>query len=326
MTQAMRSVLHLGLFATAAALSPGCSDDGGDHPRTLAQVAAFDATQGQLAEGLAIRGDAAYVGFGPLGKVVKVELSGGAVSEFAATPPIPIDGANSAGFLLGLAFDRAGNLYGAVASFDASFAGGIYKWSAAGGAVAGPWATSAAFGFPNGLAFDAAGTLFVADSSGKILAVDPATAAVTEWSADPLLAGAKSNCANAVSQFDIGANGIVIDGSTVYVANSNQATIVEIPIRSDGSAGDARMLAGPDCEALGGIDGIALSGGQLLAALNNLDTLSAIATSDGAIEQIASGAPLQSPASVSFGGPNEYLYVTNAAFKPEQQPGLFALE
>ena len=104
-------------------------------------------------------------------------------------------------------------------------------------------------GFPNGLAFDRQGDLFVTDSSlGTIWRIPRFGGAATAWLSSPLLAGDPSLSG-------IGANGIAFWHGDVYVANSDQMSIVRVPVNRNGSAGTPRVyVADP---SIGFADGIA---------------------------------------------------------------------
>jgi sugar lactone lactonase YvrE len=196
---------------------------------------------------------------------------------------------------------------------------GIYKIPAAGGAVTTPWASDPSMNFPNGLLFDAANDLFVADSGGFIFEITPA-GTVSKWLDDPLLVG--SGTCMFAAPFPIGANGIVESGNAFYVSNTNIGSIVKIPIMADGSAGVPSVFAGPDCNALGGIDGIALdSDGSLVGVVNAQNKLVRIGT-DGKIKSLFAGAPFDNPASVSIAtiGGAKAVYITNSAFFDTKSP------
>jgi sugar lactone lactonase YvrE len=99
-------------------------------------------------------------------------------------------------------------------------------------------------GFCNDLAFDANGNLFAADSFGKVLELKKGADAFVAWSSDPLLAPS--------SPSGFGADGIVVDGSTVYVNTATDGRLIKIPVKADGSADTAveitvtPALEGPD--------------------------------------------------------------------------------
>jgi hypothetical protein len=99
-------------------------------------------------------------------------------------------------------------------------------------------------GFCNDLAFDANGNLFVTDSFGSVLELKKGADALVTWSSDKLLAPK--------SPSGFGADGIVVDGSTVYVNTFTDGRLVKIPVKGDGSADTATeitvtpALEGPD--------------------------------------------------------------------------------
>jgi hypothetical protein len=258
-------------------------------------VAAFDPAYGQLPEGLAIRDGAAYVGFAVLGTIDAVDLGSGAISAYAATPPLPQDLA----FVTGLTFDEAGALYAAVASFSPDLPGGIYRTPADGG-------DAAAYGtggmvFASDAELDEAGTAYVTDSTlGAVYRIAP-DGTTEPWLVDPILAGGMAICGNDQGLFDIGANGLVYTPDALYVAVTDQGTVVEVPIAPDGSPGTPSVFAGPDCDALGGIDGLTLdpTDGSLYGAVNRHDRVVRIDPA-GAVTTLIDDPILDFPASIRW--------------------------
>jgi len=243
-----------------------------------------------------------------LGTIVKVGLPGGAVTPFGSIPTPPMNG----GFMLGIVVDGSDNVFvGFGGGPGMVVKNGIYKIPAAGGAVTTPFAMDAEMNFPNGLYLDASGAIFVADSGGAIFKV-ATDGTVAKWTSDPTLLGTDMSCMYA-APFPIGANGIVRIANDFYVSNTNLGSIVKIPINGDGTAGTAKAIAGPDCNTLGGIDGIAVApdGATLLAVINSRNEIASI-DATGKVTAIFDGKPLDNPASTAVAGKD--LYITNSAF------------
>lgn len=307
-------------------------DGGVDARVTPEQLAKFNAGNGELAEGIAIvPGDAGsgfpVVGFAPLGKVVQV-LADGGILDYAT-----FAGASQT-YTLGLAVDGARNLYVAIAQTGGTPTPppGVYKVPFGGGTPT-PFAisTGKAMAFVNGLAFK--GTdLFITDSTGTIFKAD-VNGLTSEWLTDTALAGDENDC-KLGNGFPIGANGIAVDATNVYVTNTDKGTLHKIAINGNGTAG-AITLVKKD-PALCGADGLVLDkDGTLLVAVNAKNAIVRV-TPAGVITTISQGAPLDSPASLWIDttgatGSGRRLLVTNAAFASAQtdggkpNPGLLSL-
>jgi hypothetical protein len=88
---------------------------------------------------------------------------------------------------------------------------------------------------------------------------------------------------------------------------------VKIPRAEAGRAGAPSVVAGPDCDALGGADGLVRSpDGAFVVAVNRHNKIVRVSNA-GRIETIASGAPFDSPATLAYRGTP--LYATNFAVK-----------
>jgi sugar lactone lactonase YvrE len=284
----------------------------------LEVIAAFDPAMGQLPEGLALRDDDAFVAFAPTGQVWRVDTTGAREPEvFASVPPLPPNMA----FITGLAFDDQDRLLVALPSFAPEVTTGIYRAPADGGDAT-LFSTHAMMGFPSAIRQHADGDLFVTDSfSAAVFRIDPAGEA-SIWITDPLLAGQASFCGHD-ALFDIGANGLVVTDDRVLVAVSHAATVVEIPIEAGGAAGTPTVLAGPDCDAIGGIDGMDLGAdGRLYAAVNDGNELVRIDDA-GTVELVTADEQLDFPATVRIGTADgePALYVTSFAL-PNAMAGL----
>ena len=279
---------------------------------------AFDPTLGELPEGIAIdRQGGVFVTMAPLGQIRAVAPDGSQATIAQVTPA-------GAGFgPLGLAFDRAGDLYVAAATFAPATAG-VYRVADDGTSerIAG----SEAIGLPNGLAFDDRGSLYVTDSVAGAVHRIGRDGSVEPWTADPLLEGDGS------FGFGVpfGANGIAHRHGALYVAVTEKGRIVRIPIGRDGDAGAIEVVA--EDPLLVGADGIAFDvRGNLYVAANAQNALRRL-TPGGDIETLATAAGgLDFPSSLAFGrGPLDHgtLLVTSfAAGAPGGAgPGIVAID
>jgi sugar lactone lactonase YvrE len=200
--------------------------------------------------------------------------------------------------MTGLAFGADGVLYAALVSFDPSVQPGIYKVPAAGGPAT-LFAKAPGMLFPNGFAFDANGGMFVTDSAaGAVYRVSP-TGDATVWASSPLLAGDAKECGGSGNPFPIGANGIVARDGAFYVTNTDKGLVVRVASAPDGSARAPEVVAGPDCGALAGADGLVVDGGgNFVVAVNRQNKLVRLA-SGGRMDVITQNGELDFPASVT---------------------------
>jgi sugar lactone lactonase YvrE len=167
---------------------------------------------------------------------------------------------------------------------------------------------------PNALAFDRHGNLYVTETFlGGIWKVPP-DGEPTLWLQSELLLPPGGPGAG------FGANGIAYRHRALYVANSDQGTVVRIPIRIDGSPGEPTVIAG----GLNGPDGLAFDAfGRLYAVTaygGELVRVRRWADPEVVVDLRAAGADY--PASVDFlkGGANTAI-ITN--FVPlEGQPNI----
>ncbi len=257
-----------------------------------------------------MRNGKAYVGFAPLGRIVEIAPDG-ARRTYATIPPGYADG-----YLTGMAFDAAGNLFVASTRNNpgaTKVVPAIYKIPPTidGGAVDRPFATDPNMVFPNGVAFDSRGTLYVTDSAlGVVFAVSP-EGKVSTWATGQALSGSPP-CPGPLP-FPMGANGIVMTPGNVFVANTAKGSVVRISILPDGSAG-AQTTLFEDCRYVG-LDGLArASDGSLWIAQNGAPGRILRATEAGDVSVVHAGAPLDGPASLAFETSGNSLLVTNAAF------------
>lgn len=331
-------------------------NSGGQGSGSITTVASFNASMGQLPEGVAIMDGSVFVSFAPLIEVARLNenLTSGntttilnqndtTFTEVGSWPAIP----QNSGFMLGLAFDRQENLYAAIASQTPEVQSGVYRIGPDGGNAT-LFAVHPMMQFPNGLVFNERGQLYISDSGAATIFLAQPNGTVTEWLSHPLLQGNSSFCPNTPDlQINVGANGMVLDrrNASLLVANSDRASIIRIPIGPDDSAGEPEVFVGPDCENLAGADGLVIDemANDLIIAVNKLDMIVKVPIDDNrTISTVASGGVLDFPASVAIkNGMDEpinslgeftqadpgsnaterdrTLYITNFAFLSAQQ-------
>ncbi len=311
------------IFSIAALMLFGCTESTEDaEPRDMpapAWLAKLDPSKGELPEGIAVdsSGTTAYIGLAPTGQVLKLDVATSEVTPFGSVPPLPPNGA----YLLGLTLSREGELFAAVAS-SSEYPAGVYRFADDGGDAT-LFASHEALQFPNGLVFDESGDLFVTDSlSGAIFKVT-AKGTVTEWASDPLLRGDLNGPCTNGAQFPIGANGIAISGSSVFVVNTDMGSMLEIPMDGEGNAESVQTFAASDCATLGGADGLVVdSSGHFFVAANAINSITEVSPS-GEARILIESPEFDFPASPALveGKDGTTLFVTNAALKSAQTPG-----
>jgi DNA-binding beta-propeller fold protein YncE len=324
--QTVLSVVVMGLAACAEAAPGGgkaATPPLAAAPAAPTMVTAFDPAAGELPEGVATKGGFAYVGFAPLGEIAKIEIGTGTRTRFAKLPrPVP-----NKGFMTGLTFGPDGLLYAALVSFDPSVQPGVYRVSAAGG-DASLFAKDPKMVFPNGLVFDSAGELFVTDSAAGTIFKIARSGAVTPWASSTLLSGDPTQCGGSGNPFPIGANGLAERGGAFFATNTDRGSIVRVAINPDGSAGAPGIAVGPDCAALAGADGLTVDPrGDFVVAVNRQDKVVRVAKTGG-IEVLATGGPVDFPASLAWSGTtmiSTNFALANASSGKPARPGLLAI-
>jgi hypothetical protein len=297
---------------------------------TTATLASFDPTKGELPEAISFRDGAAYVSLVATGQIAKITYPSSARSLYAQLPVQPSN------YTLGSAFDAAGNLFVAVAATNPAdplgmAAAGVYRVAALpdGGTTVSLWASSdAGFKFPNGLSFDAAGSLYVTDAAEGAVYKLPSAGALgtaTPWKMDPALRGDLDACPAQVRPFAVGANGIVAEASAIWVANTDNGTLLKIAVDASGAAGALTTVV-QDCAKLEGIDGMHLDPRDpdaFVAANNTAPSIVSIRRT-GQITTLLSGKPpFHSPADLVHvpGTANPtVMLVVNASFDEALAP------
>lgn len=267
-------------------------------------VVTFDPSQ--LTEGLAIDKEGnIYVGFYYTGQIWRITRNG---DQSILTT---LDVGSSGGGLVGLAVDEEGDLYACDASAEAA-TNGVWKVERSGASRL--FAALDPTGFPNAIALDEAGNLFVTDSYlSEIWKISPSGEAKV-WLQDTLLAPV----------FAYGANGIEFDGGDLFVANTDQGTILRIKLGDDDRRRRPEVFV--QSPALVGADGIAFDARHnLYVAVDYQNTIVSVSPG-GKITTLATASDgLDFPASTSFGqsrGQRKFLFWTNGGYnlgKPSLQ-------
>lgn len=244
--------------------------------------------------------------------------------DVLAAMPKPADGGINTPVLhfaatMGIVRAQDGTLYFLYAAGDADLTG---VWQLRPNAPA-PQRIAAlpAASLPNGLALDPrTDTLYIADSAlGRIWSVPltanptttepappPAPAPATTWSSAPELAPTGY----------LGANGLKLHDGAVWVSNTDQGTVVRIPILPDGAPGPAQIQA----DGLPTIDDFTFMGADILAAINHTNTVVRIQP-DGTETTVLTGSDgLQNPTSIVLRG--DAAYVFDAAYVTHTDPNI----
>lgn len=281
-------------------------------PLDSARIAVhFDLAKGQMPENIALGpGGDAYVTFAAARQIAEVTRSG--ATRVLATLPAPSDGGVHTpvlGFALTTGIVRAhdGTLYVLYATGTSDLTG---LWRLRPGGEPRRIAALPASGLPNGLAWDQrTHSLYVTDSVlGTIWRVPADGGTATAWSTAPELA----------STGFLGANGLKIHNGAVWATNLDKGTVLRIPIRRGGHAGQVQTRA----TGLVGIDDFAFTGqgDRILAALNGPGEV-ALVQPDGTHSIVLNEADgLQNPTSVAVRGGT--VYVPSAAYLTARDPNL----
>jgi sugar lactone lactonase YvrE len=301
---ALVSAAALAAAATLSAPAPVRADPPAP-PGTLELVAAFDASQLEAPESVAVDLDGSlYVSLALTGEIRKIAPDGSQSTHalLPVGPPLTPCGA-FIGIMGALALDPHGNLYATLSACDPDDRG-IWKITPEGDAAR--LAALPPSALPNGVAYRA-GDVYVADSELGVIWRAPADGSgpAEVWADDPLLEPSPGHVFP-------GPNGLQFFHDEIYVANSDQFTILAIPV-TGGEAGPARVhAAGIGC------DDFAFDvHGSLYCTTDPFNTVVRV-DPDGSLEVLLTAADgLDGPSATAFGrtaGDNQDLYITNAAF------------
>jgi sugar lactone lactonase YvrE len=266
-------------------------------------VVSFDPNANEFTEGLALdKRGTMFVGMAVTGEIRGIAPDG---SQFTLATLDVGDG-----LLIGLATDDLGNVYAALPSFRSETHG---VWRITPDGQASRLAALDPSGFPNALAFDARGNLYVSDSIlGAVWRIPAGRTRAELWVQDPLLSG------DPVNGIGFGANGLAFRGGALYVANTDRASVVKIPVHPDGTPGTPGLYA-HDPQLLGA-DGIAWDvKGNLYVVTDGLGISLARVDPTLSVSTLADAADgLDYPSSVTFGigrrDDRTELFITNGGF------------
>lgn len=174
----------------------------------------------------------------------------------------------------------------------------------------------------NALTFDTSGNVYVSDSfNGIVQKVGPAGGPSTIWAQDPPPTPAHPPVLTPNGFPPFGANGIEFNPAQtiMYVANTANDTIVQVPVKADGTAGTPTVLT----NSINGADGIAVDGqGNIWVCANQSDEIVVIDPTGKALAKLGDfngvdrdGVPqgLFFPASPAFSADGRSLIISNLA-------------
>ena len=235
-----------------------------------------------------------YVTSALTGEIAKISRDRSTVTTFVA--PETAQPMGKTGVLVD---DERGHLWACAIATDFSVASELREYDLASGALLAKYPLNN--GVCNDLAMDSAGTLYITDSFVGIERLRAGASAIDTawWSNDPLLQPKKMG--------DFANDGIVLDGSNLYVNNLEQGTIVRIPIVANGEAGAAVEIKTSSGSSLGLVtpDGMRLVGaGTIVTTEASANTVSKIVIDpahDTATREVVSD-QLERPSSIAVVG------------------------
>lgn len=284
-------------------------------PATNARIGAhFDLVAGQTPENATTEPDSSLdVTFSVARQVARVGRDGR--TRILATLPLPADGGVNTPALhfaatMGIVRADDGTLYFLYAAGTSDLTG---VWRLRPGGIPERIAALPADGLPNGLALDPkAGRLYIADAVlGTIWTVPASGGLAAAWSTAPELA------LSAIA----GANGVKVHHNALWVSNTDQGTLVRIPLLPDGRAGRAEVRA----TGLTTVDDFAFTGrgDEILAALNHPNVVVRVHP-DGTHSTVLTGQDgLQNPTSIEVR--HGMVQVLDAAYVTGKDPNLLTV-
>jgi hypothetical protein len=272
--------------------------------RDVREVAHFDITALQQPENITLEpGGAADVTFNRARQVARVGTDGSV--SILATLPAPATGTAT---VSGIVRSPGGSRY---VNYNAGSQSGIWRVAPGGGApvqvVAMPEVKVL-----NGLALDRGeDALYATDStSGTVWKVSLKSGTASIWAS-----GAELEPLNTPG---FGANGIKVHNGAVWVSNTDQGTLMRIPIEAHGNAGAVTTVA----QGLPAIDDFAFTGdGDTVLAAQNFVSQVSLVHPDGVHQTVLTSTDgLSNPTSIAVRGST--VYVASAAYFTHVDPNL----
>jgi sugar lactone lactonase YvrE len=286
----------LAITTSASAVTAPLSD--------VREVAHFNISTQQQPENITLEpGGAADVTFNKARQVARVGTDG-SVTILATLP------ASSTGIALATGIVRAvdGTLY---VGYDAGSQSGIWRISAD-GRTAVPIVALPDVIALNGLALDQGqDALYATDSTdGTVWKVSLRSGTASIW--------AQGTALQPTSSTGKGANGIKVHDDAVWVSNTQQGTLMRIPIDAHGAAGAITTVA----QGVTGIDDFAFTGqGDTVLAAQDPISQASIVYPDGTHQTVLTAADgLSNPTSVAVRGST--VYITSGAYFTQVDPNL----
>jgi hypothetical protein len=275
------------------------------------QLIGFNIAVGQLPENLTLAPDGGLdVVLNGAAQVVNVSRTG-ALTVLASLPAVPGGGTGTpllkAPFTAGIVRAPNGTIYTLYSTGTAALNG---VWQIRPGQPAQRIVALPANSLANGLAFGPFGrNLFITDSAlGVVWEAPTAGGTAHVWAQGPALEGTTS----------FGANGLKVHNGAVWVSNTQNGTILRIPIAWNGSAGPITVAA----QGLTSVDDFAFVGcsDTILAALNYADEVALVEPGGGHTIVLTSANGLEGPSSIAVRG-NE-VYVASAGYYTGTDPNI----
>jgi sugar lactone lactonase YvrE len=269
------------------------------------EIAHFNVNAQQQPENITLeQGGAADVTFNRARQVARIGTDGSV--SILATLPAPATGTAT---VSGIVRGKDGSLY---VNYNAGSQSGIWRIAPGGGSpvqvVALPEVKVI-----NGLALDQGqDNLYATDStSGTVWKVSLQSGTASLWAQ-----GTDFQASTGGSGF--GANGVKVHDGAVWVSNTDNGTLLRIPIGAHGAAGAVKTVA----QGLTAIDDFAFTGdGDTVLAAQNFVSQVSLVHPDGTHETVLTATDgLSNPTSIAVHGST--VYVTSGAYFTHADPNL----